>query len=39
MNALLALKWLSYSLGLLLVLAALVLVTVTWIERRQARDL
>lgn len=37
--ALSALKWLSYSLGLLLVLAALVPVTVTWIEHRQARDL
>ena len=34
-----ALKWLLYSLGLLLVVGALVTVTVTWIERRQARDL
>lgn len=39
MTALTALKWLSYLLGLLLVLAALVLVAVTWIERRQAREL
>lgn len=37
--ALSALKWLTSSLGLLLVLVALILVTVTWIERRQARDL
>lgn len=37
--ALSALKRLAYALGLLLVLVALVLVTVTWIERRQARDL
>jgi flavodoxin len=34
-----ALKWLVYSLGLLLFLVALVPVTVTWIEHRQARDL
>ena len=34
-----ALKWLSYLLGLVLVLAVFVVVTVTWIERRQARDL
>ena len=34
-----AFKWLLYSLGLLLVVGALVPVTVTWIERRQARDL
>lgn len=33
------LKWLGYVLGLLLGLAALVVVAVTWIERRQARDL
>jgi flavodoxin len=39
MTAISARKWLLYSLGLLLVVAALVPVTVTWIERRQARDL
>lgn len=39
MTTLWVLKWLSYLLGLLLVLAALVVVTVTWIERRQAGDL
>lgn len=39
MTFLSAFKWLLYLLGLLLVLAVLVAVTVTWIERRQARDL
>lgn len=39
MTFLSAFKWLLYSLGLLLVVGALVPVTVTWIERRQARDL
>ena len=39
MTATSALKWLLYSLGLLLLVAALVPVTVTWIERSQARDL
>lgn len=37
--ALSTLKWLASVLGLLLVLVALILVAVTWIERRQARDL
>lgn len=39
MTILSALKWLSYLLSLLLVLAALIPLTVTWIERRQASDL
>ena len=38
-TAFLTLKWLLYSLALLVVLAALIPVTVTWIEHRQARDL
>jgi len=39
MTAISVLKWLLYSLGLLLVVAALVPLTVTWIERRQAHNL
>jgi len=34
-----ALKWLSFALSLLPVLAVLIPVTVTWIEQRQAHDL
>ena len=37
--ALSAFKWLSYSLGLLVMPAALAPMTLTWIENRQARDL
>lgn len=39
MTAFLVLKWLLYLLAFVLVFAALVPVTVTWIEDRQARDI